>query len=142
MQDAGTWDQEERKARGKAQSQSCCCSDLGQRRGQRQNFQKTFSLFSSSEPSSALSLFLYIFSGCYWCSLLPFVLTEETPKGYFVKISQATPSAQDRFSFVPKMTIVNLCSSDTGHVTSKTTVGRCPETPNNMWSEETHQVHF
>ena len=40
------------------------------------------------------------------------------------------------------MTVVNLCPSDIGLATSKTADGRCPETPNAMWPEETYQIHF
>ena len=40
------------------------------------------------------------------------------------------------------MTIVNLCPSEIGLVTSKTADGWRPETPNAMGPEETYQVHF
>ena len=64
------------------------------------NFPERFLLFSPLEPGSSLSFFHH-FRGCFYhCSLFAFVLTEQTLKGDFVKMSPATSVAQDGFSFL------------------------------------------
>ena len=64
------------------------------------NFPERFLLFSPLEPGSSLSFFRH-FCGCFYhCSLFAFVLTEQTLKGDFVKMSPATSVAQDGFSFL------------------------------------------
>ena len=64
------------------------------------NFPERFLLFSSLEPGSSLSLFHHFCDCCYHCSLFAFVLTEQTLKGYFVRMSPTTSAAQDEFSFI------------------------------------------
>ena len=88
-----------RKERGKAQSQSCCCPVLGQKQGWTEIFQRLL-LFSSLEPGISLSLFHHFCDCRYHWSLFAFVLTEQTLKGYFVKMSPVTSMAQDGFSFI------------------------------------------
>lgn len=90
-------------------SRGCYCSDTETKVG---NFQESFSLFLSLEASSSFSLFLHFYGCCYCCSLLALVLIEEILKSYLIKILHATHMAQDTSSFILKMTIVNLCSSD------------------------------
>ena len=64
------------------------------------NFPERFLLFLSLEPGSSLSLFHHFCDCCYHCSLFAFVLTEQTLKGYFVRMSPTTSAAQDEFSFI------------------------------------------